>query len=361
MPERSQMIHMYARPIGRGKPIFIIAEAGVNHNGSLDIAKKLIDTAKECGADCVKFQTFNAEQIATSTAPKAGYQLEVTDKFESQLQMLKKLELNPDAFRELAIYCKNVEIEFLSTPYSIDDIQLLEQIGVGAYKIASGQIVEPTFLNAVAKTGKPLFLSTGMATLAEVEDAVRTVRAVGNEQIVLFQCTTNYPSPPEDANLLAIPRMAAACHTLMGYSDHTKPDTACLVAVGLGVCVIEKHLTLDVHMQGPDHAASANPDEFKHLVKAIREAESTLGSGNKEPCPAEILNARGMRRSLVASRPINAGEIFREDMLTFKRPGTGIRPAFLQEVIGCRAKRDIAKDEIISWALCGDKNCKTSS
>lgn len=335
--------------------IFIIAEAGVNHNGSLEFAKKLVDAAKSAGADCVKFQTFSAEDIVTASAPKAQYQLEVTDVNESQLQMLKKLELGFDAHLELIEYCRKLDIEFLSTPYNIKDIGLLEKLGVGSYKIASGQLVEPDFLRAVASTGKLIYLSTGMATLAEVDDAVRIIRATGHDLLILLQCTTNYPSHLNDANLLTIPTMAAAFGAVMGYSDHTQSDTACLVAIGLGARTIEKHLTLDRSLPGPDHAASATPEQFTRLCLAIREAELALGSGIKEPCEAEIENLRGMRRSLVASRLIKAGEIIREDMLTCKRPGTGIRPDLLPDVVGCLAIRDIQADEIITWAVCGNR------
>ncbi|GFE58475.1 N-acetylneuraminate synthase [Geobacter sp. AOG1] len=337
------------------RPVYIIAEAGVNHNGDLNLAKKLVDAAKAAGADCVKFQTFKTEDIVTASAPKATYQLKVTDRSESQLQMLKKLELDFDAHLELINYCRKIDIEFLSTPYSMTDIKLLEKLGVSSYKIASGQIVEPLFLRAVAATGKPIFLSTGMATLAEVDDAVRTIRAAGNGRMVLLQCTTDYPSRLEDANLRTIQTMAAAFGTVMGYSDHTQSDTACLVAIGLGAKVIEKHLTLGKNLAGPDHAASATPEEFARLCRAIREAELTLGSGNKEPCEAEILNARGMRRSLVATRLIKTGEMIQEDMLTCKRPGTGIRPGLMSEVIGCIATKDIQPDELIHWSVCGER------
>jgi N-acetylneuraminate synthase/N,N'-diacetyllegionaminate synthase len=333
--------------------VFIIAEVGVNHNGSLDLAKELVDVARFAGADCVKFQTFKAEDIVTEFAPKAQYQLEATDKNESQLQMLKKLELSFDAHKELIEYCRKLEIEFLSTPYSINDIDFLEKLGVGSYKVASGQLVEPVFLRAVAVTGKQIYLSTGMATSAEVGDAVRTIRETGNDNIVLLQCTTNYPSNLQDANLLTIPAMAAAFGTAMGYSDHTQSGTACLVAIGLGARVIEKHLTLDRGLPGPDHSASATPEEFTRLCVAIREAEIVLGSEIKAPSAAEALNARSMRRSLVASRLIRVGEIIREDMLTCKRPGTGIKPGLLQEVVGCFAKLEIKADEIITWEVCG--------
>ncbi len=336
------------------KSVFIIAEAGVNHNGNVSAAKKLIEAAKDAGADCVKFQTFRAESLAIPDAPKALYQLATTDGTESQLQMLRKLELDFSAHEELLSYCRKLNIDFLSTPYSRDDVDFLEKLGVDSYKIASGQLVEPPFLHAVARTHKPIYLSTGMATLNEVAEAVKAIRDMGNDRIVLLQCTSNYPSRAEDANLLAIPVMAEAFGTIMGYSDHTQSHTACLVAIGLGARVIEKHLTLDRNLPGPDHKASATPEDFKRLCVAIREAEKTLGSGRKEPCEAEVVNARYMRRSLVASRKIRAGEIIREDMVAFKRPGTGLQPGMLPTLLGQVALHDIDKDELFSLSMCGD-------
>lgn len=341
--------------------IIVIAEAGVNHNGDLGVARQLIRTAKDCGADCVKFQTFKAERVATANAPKADYQQQVTDRNESQLAMLKKLELDFGAHQELLTYCQELGIEFLSTPYSFEDVQFLEKLGVKAYKIASGQIVEPAFLAAVAHTGKPVYLSTGMATLAEVDEAVRVIRQTGNRELVLLQCTTNYPSRLEDANLLTLPTMAAAFGTTVGYSDHTQTDTACLVAIGLGARVVEKHITLDKGMPGPDHSSSANPEEFARLVAAIREAELTLGTGRKEPSAVEVANARGMRRSIVAARAIRKGDVIKAEMLTFKRPASGIRPALLPELVGCVAAADIAPDTLITWSMCGERQCKSSS
>ncbi|ACD97110.1 N-acetylneuraminate synthase [Trichlorobacter lovleyi] len=338
-----------------GNNIYLIAEAGVNHNGSMQLAKKLVEAAKQAGADCVKFQTFQAENVVTRTAPKAKYQLAVTDKQESQLEMLKKLELSFEDHKELMDYCRRLEIDFLSTPYGFSDIASLEELGVASYKIASGQIVEPSFLHAVAATGKPIYLSTGMATLAEVATAVEAIRNAGNHQLVLLQCTTNYPSRIQDANLLTIPVMKAAFGTEVGYSDHTQSDTACLVAIGLGARVIEKHLTLDKSLPGPDHAASATPVEFQRLCCAIRDAEESLGSGVKEPCEAEVLNAVNMRRSLVAARHIKAGEVFELGMLAFKRPGRGIRPALLSEILGCVATNDIEQDTMITWTMCGER------
>ena len=336
--------------------IYIIAEAGVNHNGNIDLAKELIKCARKAGADCVKFQTFKAVQVATATAPKASYQLEVTDREESQLEMLRKLELDFDDHRELISFCKQTGIDFLSTPYSIDDVAFLEELGVETYKVASGQIIEPSFLQAIARTGKPMIVSTGMATLSEVRDAVKAIREVGNEKIVLLQCTTNYPSRSEDANLRTIQTMAAEFHTMVGYSDHTRTDTACLVAVGLGARVIEKHLTLDRNLHGPDHSASADPEEFTRLVSLIREAELTLGTGIKTPCTAEIENARGMRRSVVAGRDIKSGETIFESMLCVKRPGTGIKPARIPELTGKKAARDIPVETLIELDMLRDSS-----
>lgn len=333
--------------------VYVIAEAGVNHNGDAELARQLVRVAKEAGADCVKFQTFKADQLVTLNAPKADYQLKVTNPKESQWEMLKRLELSPTAYQSLIAYCRELDIDFLSTPYNVEDVMFLMNLGVSAFKVASGQIIEPAFLAAVAHTGRPIFLSTGMATLAEVDEAVRVIRAAGNDQITLLQCTTNYPSRLEDANLRTIPTMSAAFGVSMGYSDHTQSDTACLVSIGLGARVIEKHLTLDKEMPGPDHSSSADPVEFANLVRLIREAELTLGTGRKEPCIAELENSRGMRRSVVAARQIKAGEVFTPEMLLYKRPGTGIRPNLLPEILGCTATCDIAIDERITWSMCG--------
>ena len=229
-----------SRAIGEGQPVFVIAEAGVNHNGDPELARDLIREAKACGADCVKFQTFKAERIVTPAAPKAAYQLETTAREESQLAMLRKLELPTDEYPALMKACSEVGVEFLSTPYSVEDVEFLDVLGVNAFKVASGQVAEPPFLRVVASRGKPVLLSTGMATLAEVDEAVRAVRAAGNDQLVLLQCTTNYPSRVEDTNLRAMVTMGTAFGVLVGYSDHTLAETACVGAVALGACVIVK-------------------------------------------------------------------------------------------------------------------------
>ena len=335
--------------VGYGEPVYIIAEAGVNHNGDVQIAKQLVETAKSCGADCVKFQTFKAERVATATAPKARYQAEITGTRESHLEMLKKLELSSQAQHEIADHCNRVGIEFLSTPYNFEDIDLLESIGVNAYKVASGQIIEPEFLKAIARKGKPVIISTGMAVLSEVEQALNALHETHNAQVVVLQCTTDYPSIIEDANLLAIQTMRDTFSIPVGYSDHTTDSTACLVAVGLGACVIEKHITLDKTMLGPDHQSSASPDEFRRLVGLLRKAERALGTGVKEPCAAEKENIQQMRRSIVARIPIAKGTRILTDMLTYKRPASGIKPSLLGSVSGRIARRDLAADHLIDW------------
>jgi N-acetylneuraminate synthase/N,N'-diacetyllegionaminate synthase len=263
--------------------------------------------------------------------------------------MLKKLELPFDAYIRIILECKNLNILFMSTPYSFDDVDFLETLNVPAYKIASGQIIECPFLEHVARNNKPIFLSTGMATLAEVDEAVRTIRTVGNDKIVLLQCTTNYPSRVVDANLLAMKTMMQSFQVLVGYSDHTQTDTACIASIALGACVIEKHFTLDKSLQGPDHSTSYSPIEFSRLVSAIREAEMVLGSGIKEPCAAEIENAKGMRRSIVSRVPLRKGERISIDKLTFKRPATGLNPIFVSQLIGKILRRDISIDHMFSW------------
>ncbi|TGK30932.1 N-acetylneuraminate synthase [Leptospira gomenensis] len=333
------------------KPSYIIAEAGVNHNGDLELAKKLIYSAKEAGADCVKFQTFVAEEVASARAPKADYQLKVTDAQESQLDMLRKLELPRKSYPELMQLCKSIGIDFLSTPYSIGDANFLNSLGVEAFKIASGQLVEPYFLEVVAKFGKPIILSTGMATLAEIADGVKTVRNVGNQKIVVLQCTTNYPSRIEDANLRTIPMLKEALGVVVGYSDHVESNNACFAAVALGAQVIEKHFTLDRKLPGPDHSCSLEQSGFSELVRGIREVEAALGSSIKEPTEAEERNKIGMRRSVAANRDIVMGETFTYDMLCFKRPNTGLAPSKLADIIGKRATQNITNDTLLELSM----------
>lgn len=328
--------------------ICIIAEIGVNHNGSLDLAKEMVRKAKECGADCVKFQTFKASRIASRQAPKARYQLSKTDRAESQHDMLQKLELSEADHRELVSFCRQMGVAFLSTPYDIEDADFLDGLGVTAFKVASGQAIELRFLQHLARKGKTILLSTGMCTLAEVDEAVRTMRQAGNEMIVALQCTTNYPSSLADCNLLAMRTMAQSLGVRVGYSDHTESLTAAVLSVALGACVIERHFTLNRKLEGPDHSSSSEPAEFKTMVQMIREAEIALGSARKEPASVEVENAKAMRRSLTAVRNIREGETLDWNNLTLKRPGTGICGKSVDLIIGRKARRALAADELLT-------------
>ena len=327
---------------------YIIAEAGVNHNGSPETARRLVLAAKQAGADAVKFQTFKAERVALAAAPKADYQLRNTDRTESQIEMLRKLELPEAAHRELLALCADLGLDFLSTPYNEEDVDFLDELGVAAFKLASISVVEPGFLRYTASKGRPLIVSTGMATLEEVAGAVRAIRETGLQDVTLLQCTTNYPSPNADANLRAMLTLSNAFGLPVGYSDHTQSDLCCIAAVALGATMIEKHFTLDRSMPGPDHTSAADPAEFGALVARIRETESALGSGVKEPCPSERANSTNMRRSLVARRAITKGEVLTSGMLTCKRPATGLSPSLLDEIVGRTAACDIASDTQIS-------------
>jgi len=330
--------------IGPGAPCFILAEAGVNHNGDVAMARELVRQAQRAGASCVKFQTFKAERVVTASAPKAAYQLKVTDPAESQFAMLKKLELSDEAHRELIRLCRAEGIEFLSTPYSIEDAEMLHGLGVEGFKIASGQLVELPLLAAIARFGRPMILSTGMATMGEVEEAVGAIRAAGNDRFVVLQCTTNYPSRVADANLRAMVSMRERTRAVVGYSDHTEGIAACLAAVALGAAVIEKHFTLDRTLPGPDHRCSSSPEEFRALVQGIREVEAALGDGGKRPTEAEVVNTVGMRRSIVARWAIPAGRRVTEADFAFKRPATGMAPKRLPELVQRTARKDIEAD-----------------
>ena len=336
--------------IGKTSPCFIIAEAGVNHNGDLAMAMELVHQAKRCGANCIKFQTYKAERLVTKEAPKAEYQLKTTDAKESQIDMLKKLEMAEESYREILQCCQENEIIFLSTTYNVEDVDFLDSLGVPAFKLASISAAEPWFAAYTAKKGKPVILSTGMATIGEVDETVRAIKETGNEQLILLQCTTNYPSRHEDANLLAMQTMHIAFGLQVGYSDHTQDDTACIVSVALGAKVIEKHFTLDKTLPGPDQSSSYDPEEFSRLVVSIRNAEKVLGSARKEPCEIEKINAEGMRRSIVARNFINEGTVITEEMLTFKRPGTGIPVELLSLIMGRKTRRNLPEDKVIHFS-----------
>lgn len=328
------------------KPTYIIAEAGVNHNGSIDIALQIIKKAKEIGADCVKFQTFKTEEIVTLSAPKANYQLNVTDQDETQFQMLKKLELSQNSFKLLKDECDKIGIDFMSTPYSIRDLELLDGIGVSSFKIASGQLTEHYFLKKIAEKNKPVILSTGMGTLKEVSEAVKIIKEI-NSDITVLQCTTNYPSHIEDSNIKAMQTIKKSCNVRVGYSDHVIDNYACYAAVSLGAEIIEKHFTLDKEMEGPDHSCSLNPTEFKSLIYGIRSVEKSLGNGVKKPTKAEEKNIYGMRRGIVAIKKIKKGDVLSAENMGVKRPLVGMLPSEIENLFGKVAAEDIESDKPI--------------
>ena len=326
---------------------YIIAEAGVNHNGSLELAKNLVDKAKEAGADCVKFQTFIASQIVSKNAVKADYQKKQTAKSESQHEMLKKLELSFDDFIELNNYCKEIGIEFLSTAFDFESIDFLNQLGMQVWKIPSGEITNLPYLIKIAKLNKKVILSTGMSTMREIEDAVNILKDHGASELIILHCTTEYPTPYEDVNLNAMLAIKEKFGYEVGYSDHTMGIEVPIAAVALGAKVIEKHFTLDRTMDGPDHKASLEPSELKTMVDAIRNIELSMGTGIKEPADSEKKNIAIARKSIVANQSIKKGDILTETNLTVKRPGDGISPMKWFEIIGTKAIRDFEEDELI--------------
>ena len=329
--------------------VFIIAEAGVNHNGSLDLAYQLIDVAKDAGADSVKFQTFKAENVVSELADKAEYQKKTTGSDKSQLEMIKKLELSFEDFVKLKKYCDKKEIMFLSTPFDYQSIDFLYDL-VDIYKIPSGEIINYPYLKHIAAKNKPLIMSTGMSNLGEIEEAINIIRSVNSEaKISLLHCTTNYPTPYEEVNLKAIQTLAAAFKLPVGYSDHTLGIEVPIAAVARGAKIIEKHFTLDKKLPGPDHKASLEPSELKEMVKAIRNIEMALGDGIKKPNKSEIQIMKVARRSLIATRDIRAGEIIKESDIAIKRPGKGIPPKFKEIVIGMKLINDIRQDEPFRW------------
>jgi N-acetylneuraminate synthase/N,N'-diacetyllegionaminate synthase len=338
------------RVIGNGQPAFVIAEAGVNHNGQVELARQLVDAAVAAGADAVKFQSFVAEQVISPSAPKAQYQLAHTNAEESQLEMVRQLELSADEQRMLHQYCGERGIMFLSTPFDRGSADLLFELGVAAFKIASGEVTNLPFLQYVARYQKPVILSTGMSYLNEVEQALATIRAAGNDQVALLHCVSSYPAPAAETNLRAMQTMAEAFGAPVGLSDHTLGITVALAAAALGAAVVEKHLTLDKSMPGPDHTASLEPHEFKSLVEGIRIVESSLGNGIKEPVAAEADTRRVARRSLVTATSLAQGTVLQPEMLSEMRPGTGIPPTSISEVLGRMLKHDLAAGQLLSWS-----------
>ena len=324
----------------------IIAEAGVNHNGSLDMAKRLVDIAKDCGADIVKFQTARLNSLISKSAQMADYQKKNIGVEETQKEMLSKLLLSYDEFLDLAQYCNKVGITFLSTPFDIESIQFLNGLQ-DIWKIPSGEITNYPYLVAIAKTGKKVILSTGMAEMDEIGEAINVLRDNGTTDITILHCTTEYPAPIETVNLRAMDKLRNAFGYPVGYSDHTKGIEVDLAAVALGATIIEKHFTLDRNLPGPDHKASLEPNELKAMVEGVRKIELALGWSEKKPSAIEMENRKVVRKSIIAARRIKEGEILSEENLTTKRPGTGINPMRWHEVIGTKAIRDFEEDELI--------------
>lgn len=343
------IIEVAGRRIGPGQPVLVIAEAGVNHNGDIAIARQLVRRAAEAGADAVKFQTFRADRVVSPAAPKAEYQLETTDPSESQADMLARLELTPEMHREIQDCCAEAGVLFLSTPFDEESVELLDKLGVPAFKTGSGEITNWPFLECVARRGKPVILSTGMSDMSEVEDAVRIIRTAGNERLVLLHCTSSYPADPAHVNLRAIPTMAERFRVPVGYSDHTVGTEAAIAAVALGACVVEKHFTMDRNLPGPDHRASLEPDELGRLVAGIRTVERALGNGVKTVAAGEEMNRTLIRRSLTAAVSIPKGTVIQADMLRSLRPGTGISPSLIERVVGRRAAHALAEGQLLDW------------
>lgn len=339
------------RLVGKGQSCFIIAEAGVNHNGDIALAKKLVDVAKESGADAVKFQTFKAEEVVTKNAKKIKYQAESTGVEESQFEMLKKLELSKRDFKELFDYAQKKEMLFLSTPDDKGSVDLLDTLGVASFKIGSGEITNFPLLKHIARKAKPIILSTGTATLEEVKEALEVIQKEGLKEVVLLHCVTAYPAKIEDMNLRAMATLRNIFKLPVGLSDHTLGITIPIAATALGACVIEKHLTLDKNFPGPDHKASLEPAELKKMIEAIRDVEKASGDGVKRPTASEEKIKKLIRRSIVAKIDISKGEYISQDMLDMKRPGTGISPKYLKRLVGRKAKKDIQKDQILTWEV----------
>jgi len=353
--------------IGKRKPCFIIAEAGVNHNGDFDLARGLIEAAKNAGVDAVKFQTFRAENIVTPDAEQAKYQTENIGKKESQYEMLKRLELSYSDFQKLKEYCDKIGITFLSTPHSSkEDVDLVAEL-CPVIKVGSGDLTNLPTLRYIAGKKLPIVLSTGMANLEEVKEAVKTILPL-NKELILLHCTTNYPTKINEVNLKAMETMRKEFNLLVGYSDHTEGINVSLAAVALGACLIEKHFTLDRNLPGPDHKASLEPEELKNMVDGIRnieerlnraekpekiieelKASEALGDGVKKPNISETEVAKVARKSIVAGQDIKKGKEIKEDMIIIKRPGSGIKPKYLNKIIGRKAKDDIKKDELITF------------
>lgn len=362
---KGNTLNIKGKSIGEGRPVFVIAEAGVNHNGDLKLAKKLVDVAVEVGADAVKFQTFSPDTLVTKEAPKADYQVKNEENpssskkmtlplkkgelktEETQYEMLKRLMLPREYHKELKEYAEQKGIIFLSTPFSLDDALFLRKLGLKAFKVGSTDTNNLPYLSALAGWKLPIILSTGMSDLLEIKEAVATIKKAGNTKLMLLHCTTNYPTPFREANLLAIQTLQKEFDLPVGFSDHTVGSSAAIASVALGASVIEKHFTLDRNLPGPDHKASLEPSELRDFITDIRNTEAALGTGKKTPFGSEKETAKVARKSLVTSMSIKNGELFTEKNLTVKRPGTGLPPKEYDKVIGTRAARDIKTDTLL--------------
>jgi N,N'-diacetyllegionaminate synthase len=327
-------------------PAYIIAEIGVNHNGDIELAKKAIDAAAEAGANAVKFQTFQSNKLVSKYAEKAQYQKENTEDEEKQFEMLQKLELSPGDFIFLKNYCDEKGIDFLSSPFDEESAEFLKNIGVNAFKIGSGELTNIKLLKKISQYKLPIILSTGMANMGEIEDALNLLE---DNEVALLHCTSNYPAPYEEINLKAIITMGIAFRKMIGYSDHSIGVEVPISAVALGAKIIEKHFTLDKTLQGPDHKSSLNPQEFSKLVKSIRNVEKSLGNGIKKCMPSEYPNKMLVRKSIVANQSIKKGEVLTEENMALKRPGSGISPEYYDMLLGRTVKNSIKEDQFITW------------
>jgi N-acetylneuraminate synthase/N,N'-diacetyllegionaminate synthase len=345
----TDQLRIGGRGVGEGHPVFVIAEAGVNHNGDVAIGRALIDAAAASGADAVKFQTFSADRLVTAASPKAAYQNQTTDPGESQHTMLKRLELSAGAHRALLEHARARDIVFLSTPFDAESADLLETLGVSVFKLGSGELTDLPLLAHVARKGRPMIVSTGMSWMEEVDRAVRAIRAAADVPLALLHCVSNYPAASRDCNLRAMDAMRDAFRAPIGYSDHTRGLVAAIAAVARGACIIEKHLTLDRNLPGPDHQASCDPPELAALVRAIREAEAALGDGVKRPAESELSTREVARKSVVALVDIPRGQPVTREMLGVRRPGTGIPPADLDRLVGRAHREDIRAGSMLTW------------
>jgi len=339
--------------VGPGRPCFVIAEAGVNHNGDVALARRLVEAAAEAGADAVKFQTFKADRLVTRTAPKAQYQHAGTAPGESQYEMLRRLELSEEAHRQLKDASEVLGLEFLSTPFDELSADFLEQLGVHAFKVPSGEVTNLPYLHHIARKGRPMLISTGMCSLGEVEAALQAVEQAASPSppVALLHCVSNYPAEPKDCNVRAMLTLASAFQVPAGFSDHTLGNEVALAAVALGAAVVEKHFTLDKCLPGPDHRASATPGELAVLVRGIRTVESALGDGRKLPVAAEADTRAVARKSLVAAVDVPAGTILTTAMVAAKRPGTGLPPAFARHLVGRKVRQQLTTGTVLTLEM----------